>query len=120
MARINENYLKLQAGYLFPEISRRVNAFTQANPDAAKQMIRCGIGDVTEPLPSNSLLDSGPKGLLRHVEQESDVLGDISDRHRERRVAMPPLVDRTRIDTDDVAIFEDVVAWDSVDDRRVR
>ena len=32
MARINDNYLKLQAGYLFPEISRRVSEFTQANP----------------------------------------------------------------------------------------
>ena len=48
MARINDNYLKLQAGYLFPEISRRVNEFTAANPDAS--VIRLGIGDVTEPL----------------------------------------------------------------------
>lgn len=51
MARINENFLKLKAGYLFPEIARRVNAFAEANPEAAKQLIRCGIGDVTEPLP---------------------------------------------------------------------
>ncbi len=51
MARINDNYLKLKAGYLFPEIARRVNAFTHANPEAAGQLIRCGIGDVTEPLP---------------------------------------------------------------------
>lgn len=49
MARINDNYLKLKAGYLFPEIARRVNAFTEANPDAA--IIKLGIGDVTEPLP---------------------------------------------------------------------
>ncbi len=48
MARINDNYLKLQAGYLFPEISRRVNEFTTANPDAS--VIRLGIGDVTKPL----------------------------------------------------------------------
>ncbi len=51
MARINDNFLKLKAGYLFPEIARRVNAFTEANPDAAKNIIRCGIGDVTEPVP---------------------------------------------------------------------
>jgi LL-diaminopimelate aminotransferase len=51
MAFINENYLKLQAGYLFPEIARRVETFSKANPDAAKRVIRCGIGDVTEPLP---------------------------------------------------------------------
>ena len=49
MARINDNYLKLKAGYLFPEIARRVNGFAQANPDA--KIIRLGIGDVTEPLP---------------------------------------------------------------------
>ncbi len=48
MARINDNYLKLQAGYLFPEISRRVTEFTTANPDA--KVIRLGIGDVTRPL----------------------------------------------------------------------
>ena len=51
MALLNDNYLKLKAGYLFPEISRRVKAFCDANPEAAKKLIRCGIGDVTEPLP---------------------------------------------------------------------
>ena len=51
MAFLNDNYLKLKAGYLFPEIGRRVKAFCDANPEAAKRLIRCGIGDVTEPLP---------------------------------------------------------------------
>ena len=51
MAYLNDNYLKLQAGYLFPEIARRVGEFCKANPDAARRLIRCGIGDVTEPLP---------------------------------------------------------------------
>lgn len=50
MATLNDNYLKLKAGYLFPEIARRVNAFAEANPDA--KIIRLGIGDVTEPLPA--------------------------------------------------------------------
>ncbi|MCU0515785.1 MAG: LL-diaminopimelate aminotransferase [Oscillatoria sp. Prado101] len=49
MATINDNYLKLKAGYLFPEIARRVSAFAEANPEA--KIIRLGIGDVTEPLP---------------------------------------------------------------------
>ena len=48
MARINENFLKLQAGYLFPEIGRRKKAFQEANPDA--KIISMGIGDVTQPL----------------------------------------------------------------------
>jgi len=52
MAFLNDNYLKLKAGYLFPEIGRRVKAFCEANPEAAKRLIRCGIGDVTEPLPA--------------------------------------------------------------------
>jgi LL-diaminopimelate aminotransferase len=51
MAYLNENYLKLQTGYLFPEIARRVREFSEANPQAAKRLINCGIGDVTEPLP---------------------------------------------------------------------
>ncbi|MDD4192529.1 MAG: LL-diaminopimelate aminotransferase [Mangrovibacterium sp.] len=48
MALINENYLKLKAGYLFPEIGRRVSKFAEANP--GKKIIRMGIGDVTRPL----------------------------------------------------------------------
>src|ERR1044072_8246676 len=52
MAYLNDHYLKLKAGYLFPEIGRRVKVFCDVNPEAAKRLIRCGIGDVTEPLPS--------------------------------------------------------------------
>lgn len=51
MAKLNSHYLKLKAGYLFPEINRRVTAFSQAHPEKATRLIRCGIGDVTEPLP---------------------------------------------------------------------
>ena len=55
MAFLNENYLKLQAGYLFPEIGRRVKEFCERNPDVASRVIRCGIGDVTEPLPAAAI-----------------------------------------------------------------
>jgi len=48
MARINENYLKLKGGYLFPEIGRRVKEYQNSHPDA--DIIRMGIGDVTLPL----------------------------------------------------------------------
>lgn len=48
MIKVNQNYFRLQAGYLFPEIGRRVREFIAANPDAA--IIKLGIGDVTEPL----------------------------------------------------------------------
>ena len=50
MAKINSNYQKLQAGYLFPEIGKRVRAFAAENPDA--KIIRLGIGDVVLPLPA--------------------------------------------------------------------
>ena len=49
MAKINENYLKLPGNYLFAEIGKRVAKFQAENPDA--EIIRLGIGDVTQPLP---------------------------------------------------------------------
>ena len=49
MIRINDNYSKLKASYLFADIAKRVNAYVAANP--GKPVIRLGIGDVTEPLP---------------------------------------------------------------------
>jgi LL-diaminopimelate aminotransferase len=48
MTYINDNYLKLTAGYLFAEIARRMKKFCDENPSA--KVIRLGIGDVTEPL----------------------------------------------------------------------
>jgi LL-diaminopimelate aminotransferase len=51
MARINDHYLKLAGGYLFPEIGRRVRAFQEANPKA--ELIRLGIGDVVLPIPAS-------------------------------------------------------------------
>lgn len=53
MALINENYLKLPGSYLFAEIARRVATFKEANPSA--DIIRLGIGDVTQPLPQASI-----------------------------------------------------------------
>ncbi len=49
MVQVNENYLKLKAGYLFPEIAKRVKMYSQSNKSA--EIIKLGIGDVTEPLP---------------------------------------------------------------------
>lgn len=48
MFQINENYQKLPGSYLFSTIAKKVSAFTEANPD--KNIIRLGIGDVTQPL----------------------------------------------------------------------
>lgn len=65
MTTINDNYLKLKAGYLFPEIARRVNAFAEANPDA--KIIKLGIGDVTEPLP-----EACRSAMIKAVEDMGD------------------------------------------------
>lgn len=48
MLKINDNYLKLPGSYLFSTIAKKVQVFTEANPD--KKIIRLGIGDVTQPL----------------------------------------------------------------------
>jgi len=49
VVQVNENYLKLKAGYLFPEIAKRVKIYSQLNKSS--EIIKLGIGDVTEPLP---------------------------------------------------------------------
>jgi len=65
MIKINENFLKLQAGYLFPEIGRRKKAFQEANPDA--DIISMGIGDVTQPLAPAII-----KAMKKAVEEMGD------------------------------------------------
>ncbi len=68
MARINEHYRKLKAGYLFPEIGRRVSKFCAENPQA--KVIRLGIGDVTEPLPS-AIIAAWHKAVDEMAERKS-------------------------------------------------
>ena len=51
MTFVNENFLKLSENYLFAEITRRVEAYRKEHPEKAASIVRCGIGDVTEPLP---------------------------------------------------------------------
>ncbi len=70
MVQVNENYLKLKAGYLFPEIAKRVKIYSQSNDSA--DIIKLGIGDVTEPLPracieamAKALDDMGTKDGFR-------------------------------------------------------
>ena len=70
MVQVNENYLKLKAGYLFPEIAKRVKIYSQSNKSA--EIIKLGIGDVTEPLPracieamGKALDDMGTKDSFR-------------------------------------------------------
>ncbi len=68
MAFVNDNYLKLKAGYLFPEIGRRVAKFAAENPSA--KIIRLGIGDVTEPLPA-AVIDAMHKATDEMARRET-------------------------------------------------
>jgi LL-diaminopimelate aminotransferase len=53
MALANENYLKTPEIYCFDDIEKRVNAYKLLHPKA--KLIRLGIGDVTRPVPSESI-----------------------------------------------------------------
>ena len=66
MARINTNYDKLGAGYLFPEIARRTNAFLEGQPGT--EVLRLGIGDTTEPI---------VPAVLKGLHQGVDSLGKV-------------------------------------------
>ena len=48
MYQLNDNYLKLPGSYLFSGIAKKVAAYQAEHPE--KQIIRLGIGDVTQPL----------------------------------------------------------------------
>jgi LL-diaminopimelate aminotransferase len=68
MVTINSNYLKLKAGYLFPEIGRRVASFQKDNPQA--NLIRLGIGDVTQPLPQ-AIIEAGKAAFDDMAQKQS-------------------------------------------------
>jgi LL-diaminopimelate aminotransferase len=68
MAKINENFMKLEAGYLFPEIGRRIRAFKAKNPGA--DVISMGIGDVTQPL-APSVIEAMKKAVEQMSRQET-------------------------------------------------
>jgi LL-diaminopimelate aminotransferase len=67
MIKINENYLKLQASYLFAEIKNRTAAFQKAHPE--REVIKLGIGDVTRPL---------PQACIQAFHQAVDEMADVS------------------------------------------
>jgi len=80
VVQVNENYLKLKAGYLFPEIAKRVKIFSQSNQSS--EIIKLGIGDVTEPLPKASrdamakaLCEMGTSEGLEVMDQNKVILG---------------------------------------------
>lgn len=71
MAKINTNYRKLQAGYLFPEIARRTAKFQSENPNA--DIIRLGIGDTTLPLTESVVI--GMKNFIDELSVKNTYRG---------------------------------------------
>ncbi|MCR5369456.1 MAG: LL-diaminopimelate aminotransferase [Clostridium sp.] len=69
-AKINTNFNRLEANYLFAEVNRRVKEYQAANPDA--RIIRMGIGDVTRPL---------AKSVVRAMVQASEEQGKAETFH---------------------------------------
>ena len=60
MFKVNENFAKLPGSYLFANIAKRVSAFQAEHPE--KEIIRLGIGDVTQPL-APAIIDSLHKAV---------------------------------------------------------
>lgn len=67
MIKVNENYSKLQASYLFSNIAKKVNAFVAEHPE--KKVIKLGIGDVTRPLPN---------ACIKALHKATDEMADAS------------------------------------------
>lgn len=64
MIKINDNFTRLPASYLFSEIAKKVSDFATSHPDA--KIIRMGIGDVTRPICQAAI-----EGLLKGVDEEA-------------------------------------------------
>ena len=63
--KVNTNYLQLGGRYLFAEIAQQVSAYKAEHPEA--QLIRLGIGDVTQPLPPAAI-----SAMHRAVDEYAD------------------------------------------------
>ena len=98
MAKINSNYDKLAAGYLFPEIAKRTKAFVEKNPGV--EVLRLGVGNTTEPL-SPSVISGLQLGVGKLADAKTytgygDEQGDarlrkaIADFYSKRGVLLQP------------------------------
>ena len=74
------------------------------------------VADVGESVAGACSPKTGPEGLLGHARELPDIGGDVADEHRESRISVPTIDDRSAVDGDDIAIGEVAVAGDAVDD----
>ncbi len=65
LVKVNENFVKLPASYLFVDIAAKVEKFSKQHPEV--EIIRLGIGDVTRPL---------PKAVVNAMKDAADEMGD--------------------------------------------
>ena len=86
MYKINDNYQKLPGSYLFSTIAKKVNAYSEANPD--KKIIRLGIGDVTQPI-APAIIEAMHKAVdeMGHAETFHGYAPDSAQRNREERLS---------------------------------
>lgn len=68
MFQVNENYLKLPGSYLFSTIAKKVAKYEEEHPDA--DIIRLGIGDVTQPL-APAIIDALHKAVDEMAHEET-------------------------------------------------
>ncbi len=77
MFKINDNYQKLPGSYLFSTIAKKVNAYSAANPE--KQIIRLGIGDVTQPIAPAILMQCTKQSMRWDMQKRSMAMRRILD-----------------------------------------
>ena len=79
MFQINDNFQKLPGSYLFSTIAKKVAAYQEANPD--KEIIRLGIGDVTQPL-APAIIDAMHKAVDEHS-TDTHLTSDMSSSEKQ-------------------------------------
>ncbi|MGM0431316.1 MAG: LL-diaminopimelate aminotransferase [Spirochaetota bacterium] len=100
MAKINQHYRKLAAGYLFPEIARRMRAFQEEQPEA--EIKKLGIGNTTEPL-TDTVLNGLHDGVQKLSNPETYTGYGDEQGSWELRAALSEFYENTR----GVSISED-------------
>ena len=93
MFKVNDNYLKLPGSYLFSNIAKKVAAYGEAHPDA--QIIRLGIGDVTQPL-APAIIDAlhGAVEEMGHAETFHGYAPDLGYEFLRSAIAKNDYLDR--------------------------
>ncbi len=100
--KLNQNYKKLSAGYLFPEIAKRTNDFLKQNPNA--KIMKLGIGNTTEPL--TPTIVAGLKKGVENLSNEETYSGYGDEQgNKELRQALVKYYKKNNIDLEIDEVF---------------